>query len=150
MSQPATVFTPFSAETTFLAFGEIEGAMYAQCRRDYHPNLYQFILNRHVNTGGETESILDVGCGPGQAARHFASQSFRKVMGIDPSSGMIKTAHDMDEPFSNLLPKRIRFEISSVRIFGSESSYSIVSSRLEHFLTSLSSLKKQVVMLTPR
>ncbi|CAI4212070.1 unnamed protein product [Parascedosporium putredinis] len=81
-------------EKTFRKFSHQQGAEYAQHRRDYHPKLYQTLVDHHTSTGGQFDTLLDVGCGPGLAARALAPH-FRHVIGIDPSEGMLNSAIEL-------------------------------------------------------
>jgi len=103
-------------ETTFRAFTGKQGANYAQNRRDYHPRLYDAIIDHHRSTGGQFDVLLDVGCGPGIAARRLAPL-FRETVAIDPSEGMIETARSLASPED---PTTIRFAVSSAEELGSD------------------------------
>jgi len=96
-------------ESTFRSFTHNQGASYAQYRRDYHPSLYQTILDHHGSTGGQFDAILDVGCGPGTATRNLAPH-FKHAVGVDASEGMIATARS--------LSNNIHFEVSTVEELG--------------------------------
>lgn len=89
MSQPREV-----SEKTFSTFSKSQSAAYAAARFDYTPLLYNTILAHHVTTSGAHELIVDIGCGPGQAARGFAPH-FRTTIGLDPSPNMIATAREL-------------------------------------------------------
>ncbi|KAK4187883.1 S-adenosyl-L-methionine-dependent methyltransferase [Podospora australis] len=105
--------TAASKEATFRNFNKAQGDNYAESRRDYHPVLYHAVTDFHGSTGGKFGSLLDVGCGPGFAARAL-TPFFENVTGIDVSEGMITTAQSLK---SND-PKEIRFEISSAEELG--------------------------------
>src|SRR6187402_1485133 len=115
MSNPDPAFVPVTAEKTFSSYTQEQGAAYAQNRRGYHPNLYKTILDRHTSTGGQLETVLDVGCGPGIAVRALA-QHFTHAIGLDPSEGMIKNARLLAGTSSTSEP--IRFEISTAEDLG--------------------------------
>lgn len=102
-------------ETTFRSFSREQGAAYAQHRLDYHPRLYQLVLGYHTATGGRLDTLLDVGCGPGTAARTLAPH-FAHAIGTDPSEGMIATAHSLGGVSSASEP--IRFEVAAVEEVG--------------------------------
>ena len=117
MSDPASATgTSSTSEATFRSFTKEQGDNYAQLRRDYNPALYDFVLNHHTSTGGQLDTILDVGCGPGTAARTLA-QRFAHAIGIDPSEGMINTARALGGSTSTAEP--IRFEIAAAEDLGS-------------------------------
>ncbi|KAF2475303.1 S-adenosyl-L-methionine-dependent methyltransferase [Lindgomyces ingoldianus] len=105
-----------STETTFRSFSHAQGTNYAQNRRDYHSKLYQIIIDYHTSNGGELNTILDVGCGPGTAVRTLAPR-FSHAIGIDPSEGMITTARSLGGVSYN--SEAIRFDISTAEDLGS-------------------------------
>jgi SAM-dependent methyltransferase len=106
-----------SREETFRAFTEKQGANYAQNRRDYHPDFYQTIIDYHTSGGGQFDTLLDVGCGPGTATRALGSL-FTHAIGIDPSEGMISTARKLGGVTATSDP--IRFEVSTAEDLGSQ------------------------------
>lgn len=110
MATPAPSTSSFSEEKTFRSFSKEQGKNYAEHRRDYHPKLYQIIIDHHTSTGGQLDTIVDVGCGPGQAIRALAPR-FTHAFGIDPSEGMISTARSLGGATSTAEP--IRFEVST-------------------------------------
>lgn len=110
MAYSESTSTTFTPERTFRSYGHAQGVNYAQNRPTYHPNLYKTIVNHHLSTGGELITILDVGCGPGNAVRDLAPQ-FVHAVGLDPSEGMISAARSLGGVTSNLEP--ICFELST-------------------------------------
>lgn len=104
-------------ETTFRAFSREQGANYAEHRIDYHPRLYNSVLDFHASTGGQLDTVLDVGCGPGTAVRTLAPR-FAHAVGIDPSEGMIATARSLGGVSSTSEP--IRFEVATAEAAGSQ------------------------------
>lgn len=116
MSDPAPAAAPARDERTFRAFTKDQGANYAQHRRGYHPKFYKDLIDRHTSTGGELQTLLDVGCGPGTATLALAPQ-FKHVIGLDPSEGMISTARSLAS--SSPTPEHVRFEISKAEDLGS-------------------------------
>lgn len=101
MSNPTPAFVPVSAEKTFSSYTQDQGANYAQNRTDYHPNLYKTIIDHHTSTSGQLNTLLDVGCGPGAAARALAPH-FAHAIGLDPSEGMINNARFLAGASSSL------------------------------------------------
>lgn len=89
MSQPREV-----SEKTFSTFSKSQSAAYAAARFDYTPLLYNTVLAHHATTSGAHDLIVDIGCGPGQAARGFAPH-FHTAIGLDPSPSMIATAREV-------------------------------------------------------
>jgi len=103
----------FSQEKTFSTYNAAQGEAYAQIRPDYSPKVYQTILEHHSSTGGELNTLLDVGCGPGTATRTLAP-NFTHAIGIDPAEGMITTARNLIPPSQS----NIRYEISTCEELG--------------------------------
>ena len=108
--QPST-----SSEKTFTSYTKDQGKSYAQARPSYHPKLYETVLKQHTSTGGQLTTLLDVGCGPGIAARALAPH-FNQVTGLDPSEGMINNARALGGTTASSSP--IRFEISTAEDLG--------------------------------
>lgn len=106
---------PETQEKTFSSYNQEQGNHYAKIRPDYHPKVYQAVLDLHTSTGGLFDVLLDVGCGPGLAARALGPK-FVHVIGIDPSDGMIATAHSLGGVTATSEP--IRFEISTAEELG--------------------------------
>lgn len=106
---------PTPKETTFSSYNAAQGKAYASVRPDYHPELYQLIIDHHKTTGGQLDTLIDIGCGPGTAARALALH-FRHVIGLDPSEGMIATARSQGGESGSSEP--IRFEVSSAESLG--------------------------------
>lgn len=110
-----TIQRPPFTENTFFAYSKEQGESYATGRPDYHPEFYQNIINDHVSTGGQFDTLVDLGCGPGNVARALSSH-FTHVYGLDPSEGMIATARSKGGVTSTSEP--IRFEISTAEAIG--------------------------------
>ncbi|KAI1140321.1 S-adenosyl-L-methionine-dependent methyltransferase [Hypoxylon sp. FL0543] len=106
----------FTPETTFKSYKPEQGAAYAQARVGYNADLYQYIVDHHTSTGGRLDTVLDVGTGPGIAARGLAPH-FAHVIGIDASEGMITTARSIGGVSSTSEP--IRYEVSTAEELGS-------------------------------
>jgi SAM-dependent methyltransferase len=123
MSNP----TP-AAEKTFTSFTKEKAANYAQNRPTYHPNLYKIIIDHHTSTGGQLDTLLDIGCGPGSAARDLAPR-FAHALGLDPSEGMITNARSLAGVSATSEP--IRFEISTAEDLGSNLSPPVEDSSVD-------------------
>ncbi|PWN52861.1 S-adenosyl-L-methionine-dependent methyltransferase, partial [Violaceomyces palustris] len=72
--------------------------LYLKARTPYPQVIPHFIYDYHTYhvRRGDTlqpgwQAALDIGCGPGQLAIHLSTR-FRRVLGIDPSEGMIALA----------------------------------------------------------
>ncbi|KAJ5771252.1 uncharacterized protein N7511_003303 [Penicillium nucicola] len=78
-------------EATFKSYTPTQGQTYAQARSTYHPNFYKTLLTHHAKTGGQTQTLIDVGCGPGPATRDLGVH-FDRAVGFDASPGMVETA----------------------------------------------------------
>lgn len=102
-------------EPTFRSYNQMQGATYSQNRPTYHPNLYRIVIDHHVSTGGQLGTILDVGCGPGNAVRDLAPH-FKHAIGLDPSEGMIRAARSLGGVSS--ASEDIRFELSTAEELG--------------------------------
>jgi SAM-dependent methyltransferase len=118
MSQPSFTTT----EKTFSSYNQEQGKAYAAARPDYHPALYQFILDQHTATNGQLDTLLDVGTGPGNVARSLGVH-FAHVVGLDPSEGMVCAARTLGGTTSTSEP--IRFELSTAEDLGTNISQPI-------------------------
>ena len=78
-------------DTTFRSYSPGQALEYAQSRGGYPQALIDEILNLHTQTGGSLDSLLDLGCGPGNATRALAAH-FNHATGVDPSAEMIAAA----------------------------------------------------------
>ncbi|KAJ5099486.1 hypothetical protein N7532_006487 [Penicillium argentinense] len=104
-----------STEKTFTFYSQEQGNAYAQARPDYHPTLYQTIIDHHLDSNGQLETILDVGCGPGNVVRALSSH-FNYAIGLDPSEGMLTTARSLGGTTS--ASGLIRYEVSTAEDLG--------------------------------
>jgi len=102
-------------EKTFTAYTQKQGQAYAQARGGYHSDLYNLIVKHHTSTGGELDTLLDVGCGPGPATSGLAT-FFAHSTGIDPSEGMIAVARSV--PSLTRTGEPVRFEVSTAEDLG--------------------------------
>lgn len=89
--QSATRNHMHQEEHTFRQFNPDQAKAYAAGRSSYHDNLYKTIFDHHSSTGGAFKTLMDVGCGPGNATRPLAKH-FETAYGVDPSPEMINTA----------------------------------------------------------
>lgn len=104
-------------EVIFRNYTTEEGKHYANFRPTYHENLYKLVIDHHSSTGGQFDTIVDLGCGPGNTVRELAPK-FQHAFGLDPSEGMIHTAKSLGG--STATGEPIRFEISSAEEIGSQ------------------------------
>lgn len=105
-----------SEEATFRAYTQAQGASYATGRPGYSPALFKFIIDHHTSTGGQLDTVVDVGCGTGQATQHLAPY-FAHAIGLDPSEGMISTARTAAQQPGD---PPIRFEVSAAEALGAD------------------------------
>lgn len=128
MAQPDSTAAPFVKEKTFSSYNQEQGKAYAEVRRNYHPSVYETIIDHHTTTGGKLDTLLDVGCGPGLAAQALAPH-FAHVIGLDPSEGMLATARSLGGVTSTSEP--IRYEISTAEELGENLSPPIQNSSID-------------------
>lgn len=83
-----------SQESTFKSYTPTLAKAFAASRGSYHEDLFKIILDTHKSTGGGTQVLLDVGCGPGNSTRPLA-RPFDSAYGIDPSQEMVNTARSL-------------------------------------------------------
>ncbi|PYH92364.1 S-adenosyl-L-methionine-dependent methyltransferase [Aspergillus ellipticus CBS 707.79] len=115
MSQPNPSTTPFKAEQTFLAYNQTQAKAYVHGRPDYDRKLYDAVLQYHTSTNGQTDTVVDLGCGPGNVARALAPH-FTHALGLDPSPGMVESARAQGGVSATSEP--IRYELSTAEDFG--------------------------------
>ncbi|OJJ50406.1 hypothetical protein ASPZODRAFT_1166595 [Penicilliopsis zonata CBS 506.65] len=106
---PSTT-TAMASEKTFLAYTPSQGKVYAEARRDYHRSVYDAVLSYHTSGGGELDTLLDIGCGPGTATRRLGGH-FEHAIGLDASAGMVETARTLGG--TTATGEKIRFEVST-------------------------------------
>lgn len=128
MSQAKPDSAIFKQEKTFSSYSHEQGKAYAQVRRDYHPNVYKAVLDHHTSTGGQLDTLVDVGCGPGNATRQLG-QHFTHATGLDPSQGMISMARSLGGATST--SETINFEISNAQELGANLSPAIRDSSVD-------------------
>ncbi|OGM42410.1 hypothetical protein ABOM_008361 [Aspergillus bombycis] len=98
-----------SKDPTFRNYNKSQATLYAESRRSYPDQLYDAIIRHHTETGGRFDSLLDVGCGHGNATRDLA-RLFDTVVGVDPSPQMINTARELGGDTSSGKPIRFAVE----------------------------------------
>ncbi len=59
--------SPPQKDPTFRNYTAAQAQAYAQGRNHYPPALYELIVSHHTSTGGKTDSLVEIGCGPGNA-----------------------------------------------------------------------------------
>jgi trans-aconitate methyltransferase len=79
------------SEKIFTSYNTAQAATYASARPSYSSALYDVVLSHHASTGGNFGTLLDVGCGPGNATRDLALH-FEDAVGCDAGAGMIDAA----------------------------------------------------------
>jgi ubiquinone/menaquinone biosynthesis C-methylase UbiE len=114
---PEAPFKPVEAEKTFRSYNSKQGANYASYRPNYHTSVYESLIDYHKSTGGQLDTVLDVGCGTGMAIRNLGPL-FTHAIGLDASEGMLDTARSLGGTSSTSEP--IRFELSTAEELGSQ------------------------------
>ena len=79
------------SDTTFRGYSSSQAEEYARRRGGYPAQLINEILKLHAATGGAFGTLLDLGCGPGNATRDLAAH-FDHAIGMDPSEEMVRAA----------------------------------------------------------
>lgn len=74
---------------------EFNSTHYGSARPTYPDKFYETLVDYHTSTPGNvTDLAMDVGCGPGFVAFKL-TKFFRRVVGTDPSSTMIKECEEI-------------------------------------------------------
>ncbi|CAK7229719.1 hypothetical protein SCUCBS95973_007323 [Sporothrix curviconia] len=115
-------------EKTFSTYNAAQGKHYAQARPDYHPSVYEYILSTHASTGGRLDTLVDVGCGPGNCTRALAPR-FAHAYGIDPAPGMIATAKELGGTSASGAP--IQYGQGDASTFGKEGELTIADGTVD-------------------
>lgn len=105
-----------TTEKTFRSYNSEQGKAYAKVRRNYHRSVYEAVLSHHGSSGGQFDTCVDIGCGPGFVTLTLAAH-FTDAIGLDPSEGMINTARSFGGITS--ASNAIHFEISTAEELGS-------------------------------
>jgi trans-aconitate methyltransferase len=101
--------TASPSDPTFRPYNATQAQSYAAERTAYPTELYDTVFKHHVATGGRTDLLLDVGCGPGNATRDLAIV-FDRAIGTDPGAEMIIAARQLGGRTRS--GEEIRFEVS--------------------------------------
>lgn len=101
--------TKHTPEKTFSSYKQAESKHYAETRMAYHPSVYESVIANHTATGGQLNTLLDIGCGPGLATRALALH-FTHATGFDPGEGMIEVARSLDLKTASSEP--VGFEVT--------------------------------------
>ncbi|KAJ4387349.1 trans-aconitate methyltransferase 1 [Gnomoniopsis smithogilvyi] len=81
---------------------------YAAFRPSYPKELYNTILNYHNANAGRQRLALDLGTGHGLVARQLAPR-FNRIVGTDPSPGMVKQAQHLTANSPSMAYTRVSF-----------------------------------------
>lgn len=84
---------PSSSDPTFSNYTNEQARKYANHRGGYTDLLMKIIVGHHIKTGGSLNTLLDVGCGPGNSTRPLAVE-FAQALGLDPGVEMVNTARN--------------------------------------------------------
>lgn len=95
-------------DPTFRNYGNQQAAAYATNRGPYSLDIHQQALEYHTRLGGKLDTVLDVGCGTGQAIRTLGS-FFSQATGCDPGVEMIAQARKLGGETKD--KTEIRFEV---------------------------------------
>jgi len=98
------------SDPTFRNYQPLQAEQYAQARTSYPVALYNHVLKHHPATSGQFKSLLNVGCGPGNATRDMAL-AFEEAQGVDPGEEMIHAARSLGGKTKS--GSKIRFEVCS-------------------------------------
>lgn len=79
------------SDPTFSTYDQHQAQRYAESRLSYSARLYNTIIDYHIKSHGQAITVVDVGCGPGNATRDLATW-FDHAVGLDPSEEMINKA----------------------------------------------------------
>ena len=98
------------SDPTFRNYDRSQAKQYAESRLSYPSELYNIVLRHHAQTGGQFNTLLDVGCGPGNATRDLA-RSFNNAMGIDPSKELIENGRHLGG--TTMTDQPIQFKVAA-------------------------------------
>ncbi|KAF5022848.1 hypothetical protein F66182_5081 [Fusarium sp. NRRL 66182] len=82
------------SDSIFRKYSSKQAADYAKGRLEYPEALINLIINHHQSNNGQDGTLVDVGCGPGNATRMLAPH-FDTVYGADPGESMINAAQEL-------------------------------------------------------
>jgi len=80
-------------DPTFRTYSSAQAQAYASHRTSYEPALYKTISDFHAANGGHFGTVVDCGCGPGNATRDLALM-FDRALGTDAGTAMIDAARE--------------------------------------------------------
>ncbi|TVY37040.1 hypothetical protein LSUB1_G006193, partial [Lachnellula subtilissima] len=82
-----------ATDPTFRTYSSTQAQAYASHRTSYSPPLYKTICDFHAANGGHFGTVVDCGCGPGNATRDLALM-FDCALGTDAGAAMIGAARE--------------------------------------------------------
>lgn len=104
----ATIQKPHQEEATFRNYDASAAKRYAQYRSGWPASFIESVISQHTSSGGETDLLLDIGCGPGNSTRDLAPH-FQTVLGVDPSPSMVEVARGI--PVFTARGEPVRYEV---------------------------------------
>ncbi|PYH93994.1 hypothetical protein BO71DRAFT_450354 [Aspergillus ellipticus CBS 707.79] len=70
------------SDPTFRNYTSNQAQKYAEARTSYNPELYDIVLRHHEQTGGAFNTLLDAGCGPGNATRDLSPEMIQTARSL--------------------------------------------------------------------
>lgn len=117
---------------------------YAVSRPAYPNALYQKVLDFHE---GQRQLCIDLGTGHGLVPRFLAS-SFDRVLGLDPSAGMVAEAEERSSSFANL--KYMQSSAEHLPMIANNSVDLVTAGQAAHWFNHTKVFKELQRVLRPR
>jgi trans-aconitate 3-methyltransferase len=110
MSRPILQEEDTPLDSVFRSYDSRQAAAYAAHRASYPTDLFGVVLNHFESCGGQFNTLLDVGCGPGEVARTLGGY-FEHATGVDHSEEMVSQA--CQEGGETKVGNEIQYEVCS-------------------------------------